>query len=254
MDENLIAAEEASEAIAGEQNSPEESQPTEQIPEETSEEASEHVETEGEKKGYQSRVKELNQRAKLAEMKAQSLEEKLAELTNPAIGNAPQVPQFDPQEPIVAEDEQISYAELNKRIAERDQRILQQASANSELRIKQGEAINRINSEAGSVVRKYPQLDPDNANFDKELSDTITEATEAYVKSQPYSASVSQFVDKLMKPYTRAVAKEVGQATANIAKQVTEAALRPNSIRKGEKPATEKSIAELEAELGIVTN
>lgn len=254
MDENLEAAEEASEAIEGEQNSPEESQPTEQIPEDTGEEASEHVETEGEKKGYQSRVKELNRAKKLAEERAQSLEEKLAELTNPAIGNAPQVPQFNPQEPIVEDGEEISVAELNRRIAERDQRLLQQANANSELRSKQEQAINRINSEASKAVSKYKQLDPDSDQFDQELSDTITEATEAYVKSAPYSASVEKFVDKLMKPYTRAVEKEVGQATANIAKQVTEAALRPNSIRKGEKTASEKSIAELEAELGVVQN
>lgn len=253
MDENQLAAEEASEAIEGEVNSPEESQTTEQIPEETSEEASEHVETEGEKKGYQSRVKELNQRAKLAEKRAQSLEEKLAELTNPTVGvTTPQVSQYSPLEPIVADGEEITVTELNRRVALRDQSLLHQASANSELRIKQGEAINRINSEAGNTVRKYPQLDPQSDQFDSELSDTITEATEAYVKSQPYSASVEKFVDKLMKPYTRAVAKEVGQATANIAKQVTEAALRPNSIRKQEKSAREKSIAELEQELGIV--
>lgn len=251
MDEEITAAEEVietSEGNEGEVNTQEESLPTEQTTEETNSEASEGVETEERpKKGAQSRIKELNSKVK-------SLEEKLAELTSPVGLQNDFQPQFNPTEPIVADGEEISVAELNQRIALRDQRLLQQASANSELRIKQTEAVNRINSEAVSVIRKYPQLDPENENFDQELSDSITEATEAYVKSAPYSASVSKFVDKLMKPYTRAVEKEVGKATANIAKQVTEAALRPTSIQKTEKTAAEKSIAELEQELGIVNS
>jgi flagellar biosynthesis chaperone FliJ len=251
MDEEILAAEEAIETSngnEGEVNTQEESQPTEQTTGETSTEASETVETvEKPKKGAQSRIKELNSEVK-------SLKEKLAELTSPVGLQTDYQPQFNPTEPIVADGEEISVQELNQRIAQRDQRLLQQASANSELRIKQTEAVNRINSEAINVVRKYPQLDPENENFDQELSDSITEATEAYVKSAPYSASVSQFVDKLMKPYTRAVEKEVGKATANIAKQVTEAALRPTSIQKGEKTANELSIAELEAKLGVVNS
>ena len=258
MDEEIQAAEEAietSEAIESEVNTQEDSQPTEQTTEDTSEEASEQVETAGEpRRGAQARIKELNQRAKAAEAKAQSLEEKIAELTSPVGLQDNYQPQFNPTEPIVAEGEEISVAELNQRIAQRDQRLLQQASANSELRIKQTEAVNRINTEANAVIRKYPQLDPESENFDRELSDSITEATEAYVKSQPYSASPIKFVDRLMKPYERAVAKEVGQATANIAKQVTEAALRPTSIQKGEKKASELSLAELEARLGIVNS
>jgi len=101
-------------------------------------------------------------------------------------------------------------------------------------------------------VRTYSQLDPDSDNFDQELSDVITEATEAYVKANPYTASVKKFVAKLMKPYKGAVEKEVGQASEQIAKQASQAALRPTSVRKPEKSAAEKSIAELEDELGLV--
>jgi hypothetical protein len=55
-----------------------------------------------------------------------------------------------------------------------------------------------------------------------------------------------------MKPYLRAVNKEVGQATENIAKQVSESALRPTSIRKEEKATADKTVEELEQELGVV--
>lgn len=215
------------------------------------------AETEGEpKKGADARIRELNQAKKLAEEKAQSLEAKLAELTKPntVTGQPQTVPQYNPQEPIVAPGEEIDVNELNRRISEREQRILQTASASAELMQKRSEAINRINSEASKMVEKFPQLNPDSESFDKELSDTVTEAVEAYVKSNPYNASVEKFTSKLMNSLTRAATKEAGQATENIAKQVSSAALRPTSLKEPEKKATEKSIAELEKELGIINS
>lgn len=255
MDENQEALNREAEEINSrvespttEKNAPEdvvEAEPTGDV---------ETTETEGEpKKGAATRIRELNQKAKLAEEKAKSLEEKLAELTGSSQpGYTGYSQQFSPQEPIVADGEEITAAELNRRIAERDAKLLQAADARSELRFKQNEAINRINTEANAVIREYPELDPDSESFNKDLSDAITEATEAYVTKNPYSASVKKFVAKLMQPYKGAVAKEVGQASEQIAKQVSQAALRPTSVRQPEKTAKEKSIAELEAELGTV--
>lgn len=196
------------------------------------------------KKGYSSRIRELNAAKKAAEDRANSLESKLAELTAPA--QVYQQP-TDFNEPIVKPGEEIDAQEFERR-------VLQRADAKAELRFRQAEAINRINSEAQAVITLYPELDPDSDSFNAELSDTIAEATEAYVKSNPYNASVKQFVNKMMKPYKGAVSKEVGKATENIAKQVSQAALRPNSIKQPEKTANEKSIAELEAELGVVNS
>lgn len=228
---------------------PEESPATEQTTEEVKEPEAEvateeqgtKTETEESNKGANQRIRELNQRAKDAEAKAQSLAERLAEISEP-IGsqeqNVPSYPQYNEGEEISPERYQ---GDVNKT-----------AAALVDIRIKQNNAINRIQNESLDAVRKYSQLDPENDNFDKELSDTVTEATEAYVRNNPYSASVGKFVDRLMKPYLGSVAKEVGKQTENIAKNVSDAALRPTSIRKGEKPASEKSIAELEQELGIV--
>jgi len=209
------------------------------------------------KKGFQARVQELNTKAKAAEAraneaeeKAKSLSDRLEEITGSVEPNQIVEPQVN--EPIVSPGEEIDAAELDKRLQAREAKILQRADAIVTLRGKQQEAITRINNEAQSVIRKYAELDPENESFNKELSDTITESTEAYVKQAPYTASVSKFVDRQMKLYKGAVSKEVGQATENIAKQVSEAALRPTSIRKPEKAANEKSIAELEQDLGIV--
>lgn len=193
------------------------------------------------KKGAQARIRELNAKAKSAEEKAKGLEAKLAELTGSVEPTAPQVP-YTPQITPGAEIDEQTYKSD----------VMQTANSIVELKLKQNEAVSRINSEAREAVSAYPQLDPDSDQYDPELSEAVTEATLNYVKGQPYTASPKKFVDKLMKPYARAVTKEVGKETANIAKQVAESAMRPTSVStNGKKSDAEKSIKELEAELGI---
>lgn len=205
------------------------------------------------KKGYSQRVRQLVKKTKKAEAKAQSLEEKLAELTAPIeqqVARQPIQPQQD--EPIVADGETFSAAELDKRIKAREHRIIQRADSVAQLRAKQSEAITRINQEASEVLRDHPELDPQSDSFDEELSDSVTEATEAHVKANPYSASVKNFVAKQMKPYKRAVAKEVGKVTEKVARQASETALRPASVGGGDKKFEEKSVEEMEEQLGVV--
>jgi len=203
------------------------------------------------KKGYEKRVRQLVSEKKRAQARAQSLEAKLAELTAPVGPQVAQQPPM-PQEPIVKPGEEIDATELDKRIKTREQRLLQQADASAQLRAKQTEAIIRINNEASEVLKKYPELDPDSDSFNEDLSNSITEATEAYVRSNPYTASVKKFVAKLMKPYKGAVEKEVGEVTEKIAKQVSETALRPTSVKGGEKKFEELTIEEMEKKLGVV--
>ncbi|NCN26001.1 hypothetical protein GW915_00345 [bacterium] len=205
---------------------------------------------EASKKGFSQRVRELNTRAKEAEAKAESLAAKLKSLTNP---ETPDYSQNQPkEEPLVQPGEEIDANELDQRLRAREQRILKQTDALIALRGKQQEAVGRINSEAQEVMRVHPELDPESDKFNKELSEAISEATEAYVMKNPYTASVKLFVEKMMRPYKGAVSKGVGEMTESVVKQVSEAALRPTAVREKEKPAGEKSIAELEKELGIL--
>jgi hypothetical protein len=225
---------------------------------ETPTESAEEVEAEAEeteeaqKKGYSQRVRELNTRAKMAEERAKSLEERVAELTRTQ--DVPNVyQQFDaPAEPLIKPGEEIDAFELNKRLEERERRIIAGADATSLLRSKQSEAISRINTESSEAMRTYPELDPDSDTFNKELSETVTEAVEAHIKADPYNASVKKFVSRLMKPYLGAVTREVGKTTETLAKQVSESALRPTNVHKPEKTATEMTQEELEQRLGIV--
>lgn len=217
-------------------------QPEEDVATETESQESETVEES--KKGAAARIRELNSKAKEAEQRARSLEERLAELTSP-VGLPGQAQATQPQEDELNPDGSVNADAFRNR-------VLAEADARAELRIRQSEAIGRINNEASVVMRNFPELDPDSDQFNKELSDVVTEAVESGVKANPYSASPKKIADKMMKLYQGAVAKEAGQASERVAKQVSRAALRPTSVRNPEKTAADKSIAELEAELGMV--
>lgn len=195
------------------------------------------------KKGFSQRVRELNARAKEAEAKAESLSQRLAELTG-SVESREQLSQYRPQ---VEPGSEISPEQYQAD-------VLRTADSIVALRLKQQEAVNRINSESGEAMKQYPELDPESESFDKELSDAVIEAVEAKVLANPYSASVKSVVDKMMKPYKKAVTNGVGKASEGLAKQVSESALRPTSVQKKEKSAEEKTIEELEEDLGIVQN
>jgi len=220
---------------------------------ETVEKVPEEVSKEKPKKGYEQRVRELVKEREEEKAKAKSLAETLAELTGSVEPQAGYQPTYTPpREPIVSPGEEIDATELERRIQAREEQTLQKADALAILRTKQQDAVNRINNEASVAMKTYPELDPESDSFDSELSESVTEAVEAHVRADPFKASVKNFVGKMMKPYQRAVTKEVGKVTENLAKQVSETALRPTSIRPKEKTAGEKTVKELEEELGIV--
>jgi hypothetical protein len=210
----------------------------EETPETTTEGAPEEevaeVETEPKapKKGANARIGEL-----VGEVK--SLKQRLAEVTAPGVSTPPMSNQA------INLDAEVTPEQYR-------QHVLQTAGQMVDLKMKQSEAISRIDKESSEVMRAYPQLDPDSDSFDKELSETVSEAIEAQVRLNPYSASVKKFADKLMKPFNKAVSNGVAQEKETITKQVSQSALRPTAIRTPEKKTEEMSIAELEAKLGIV--
>lgn len=228
-----------------------ETEVTEEV-EETSTESTEEVEeesteTDGQKKGFSQRVRELNSRAKEAEMRAaqaeaeaQSLAQRIAELTgsDEPSATAPKYPQIEPGQEYTPEQYQ--------------QHVAAAAAQIVDLKLKQQNAIQRIQSETSEAVRVYPELDPTSDSYDPDLSKSVTEAVEAKVRANPYSANVKSYVDLLMKPYRRAVTKEVGKVSEKLATQVSQAAARPTSVHKSEKSLAEKTIQELERELGVV--
>ena len=184
------------------------------------------------KKGASTRIRELAGEVK-------SLKQRLSEVT----GNG-EIPTQLPQ-PQIDLDSEVTQDQYR-------QHILQQADSIVQLRMKQSEAISRIDKESSDVMREYPQLDPENDQFDKELSETISDAIEAQVKLNPYSTSVKKIADKLMKPLIKAISNGVSQEKEIITRQVSESALRPTAIKQQDKTAQDMTKEELEAKLGII--
>lgn len=219
----------------------EETPETQETPPEESEEST--------KKGYSNRVRELNQRTKEAEAKAESLQEKLAELTA-KVKPGESVPNFEPLTPLVNPGEEITVDELNKRQVEREKELMKRAAEISGLQAKQISTVERINREAKESITKHPELDPNSQDFDRELSETLTEAAEAYVRANP-DKSLADFVDKQMKLHKRAVSKEEKAEKEEIAKQSSESAVRPTPAKTEEKKFEDLSIDEMEKRLGF---
>ena len=216
-----------------------EEQTTEETPIDSAEPANSEeevvVETEQKpKKGANARIGEL-----VGEVK--SLKQRLQEVTS---GNG-EIPTRQPVNPIDLDSGEVTPDQYR-------QHVMQEASNLVDLKLKQSEAISRIANESAEVMRTYPQLDPSSEHFDKELSETVSEAIEAQVKLNPYSASVKGFADKLMKPFLKGIQNGVAQEKETITRQVSESALRPTSVRKPEKTTEEMSIKELEAKLTFV--
>ncbi len=206
------------------------------------------------KKGAQQRIRELDRRVKEKEAINKSLAEKLAEVTSQLGTTAQPAPSYTPpavEEPLIKPGEEIDAVELERRMQLRDQRILAKAQAHNVFLNQVNRAIDNINKEAREAMDTYPQLNPKHESFNRELSSSVTEASEAFVKANP-GGSLRKFIDNLMKPYQRAVTKEVGEVRENLAKQVSQQAMRPTSVPKGEKTADKMTIKELEDKLGIV--
>jgi len=196
------------------------------------------------KKGAESRIRELSG-------KVHSLKDKIEELTNPVGSDSTQMRSQPPQEnkPLVGPGEEIDGVELERRMADREQRIMQQANQMVDFKTRQAAVIERINRETVEVVGKFQELDPESDDFDEELSDAMYEAVEAKVKSDP-TASVKQFVTKQMKLYKREATREKAGESKEISKQSAQSAIKPSQNKSVDTKFTDLSISEMRNKLG----
>lgn len=194
------------------------------------------------KKGAEYRIRELNEKAKAAEAKADSLAKQIEQLTT---NSQPQQSWDQLNQPLPTDESgQVDAAEFEKR-------ILAKAQAIAELQTARTQHIERVNREAAKVMEEYSVLNPDSDSYDPELSDSVAKASLAFVRQNP-TDSLKKFVDGLMKPYTRSISKQVGGMQEIITKQAAETALRPSSAPKSEKRFEDLSLKEMEERLGKV--
>lgn len=203
------------------------------------------------KKGAESRIRELNSNLKKERAEKESLARKIQELTGSVEPQGYQPNGYDPNKPLIAPGEEVTQEELQRRVAQRDEWLLQRANNMARFEIAKKETLDRVNRESEESIKAYPQLDPDSDSFDDELSESISQATLAYVRTNP-TGSVKKFVDGLMKPYMRSLDKSVASQQTEIVKQASQTAMRPNSVTSTDKKVEDMSTEELEKKLGVV--
>lgn len=167
---------------------------------------------------------------------ARQVEELTAQLSSQPQGVIPQSPTIEPGAEVTQEQYKAD--------------VVRTAQSIAQLEVQKERIIDRINKEAQESISDHPELNPKSEVFDKELSDTITESVRAQIQVNP-TASVKKLVNNLMKPYRKAVEKQVAENTTIVAKQVAETALRPSQVKAVEKPFAELSEKEMEEKLGV---
>ena len=212
---------------------------SEEVVAESTEEATPEVSPEVEgRKTAGSRIRELVDEKKTAEAKAEVAEAKAESL-------AEQVKRMTAQQPVPYQPTPDSGDELTL------EEVLRRSDALTQIRLAQQENIHRVQNEAIEAIKAYPELDPDSEVFDKDLSESVSQATLASIQSNP-TAPVRKFVDSLMKPYKKAVDKQAQGQADTITKQVSQQAMRPTQVQEQEKPFSELSIEEMKKKLGEV--
>jgi hypothetical protein len=111
----------------------------------------------------------------------------------------------------------------------------------SELRQEQ------LRAQVKEVQSAYSELNPDSDNYDPALDAKIAEMYTKYGSGVPLTDYVAEQMELASATASRAAA----EAGAAVVRQKEESALTPGTQSKSEKPAQEKSISELEAELGF---
>lgn len=200
------------------------------------------------KKGYTARVSEAVNRAKQAELEAQSLRAKLAEVTGHTSQLA-DLPPYQPLKPLINPGEEVTIEEINQRQFQRDQELIQRSTQLSNLQVQQALAIERVNREARELTKKYAELDPNSPDWNEELSNTVVEAAESFVRANP-TKSLEEFVDRQMRLYKRAATREAKAEQAEITRQSSQSAIRPTTTKPIDRKFEELSIEEMEAKLG----
>lgn len=193
----------------------------------------EGVEADGKLTGAEKRIHKLVDKVKEKDSVIEDLTSKLAELQS---GDVPQgeYPQYS----------------SNNQDGERELTI-DDLRTIARLEVDKERTVNRINAEAREVIRFYPELDQKNDAFDPDINDAVTSAVWLEIQRDP-SKSVTELTEKYMKPYVQVAERAIGKEKTNLAKQVSDGALRPVNIKSVDKKAEDMTIAELESTLEMV--
>lgn len=205
---------------------------------EKTEQSTEEPKTDGEKKlsGAEKRIHELVDEREKAKQEVADLKAKLADLTaQPAAQES--TPAYQPAEG----ESQGGERELT----------LDDLRTIARLEVEKERTVNRINAQAAEAVKLHPELDKSSEKFDPDINEAVTTAVWLEVQKDP-SKDVLKLTDKYMKPYRKAAERAVGEEKKVLAQQVNDEALRPVNVKPVDKKFEDKSLNEMEEELGVV--
>jgi len=204
------------------------------------EEAQPTVSEEPKLKPVEKRIHKLVDKVKEAEQARDSLAKQVEDLTFQLSGGQANTPQYQPTIEPGAEVTQEQYKAD----------VVRTAQSIAQLEVQKQRLVDTINREAAESMSDHPELNPKSESFDRELSEMIVESVKAQIQSNP-SASVKKLVNQMMKPYRKAIDKQVAENQATVTQQVAETALRPSQVKVVEKPFGELSIEEMEKRLPV---
>jgi hypothetical protein len=213
-------------------------EPTESQAEPTGEAEAQVEETS--KKGANARIRELSAEKKQIATERDTLAQKVEQLEAISRGlddNQFNAPTIQPGQEITPEQYEAT--------------VQQKARAAAFLEIKRHETINNLKQGLKEGILENPELQPGSDVFDPELSDSISEDEENFIKVNPLG-DVKKFISKKMKPFRKAQELSAGEASREVAKQSSERATRPTAHQGGEKPFESLSLEEMEQQLGKV--
>ena len=185
--------------------------------------------------GAEKRIHQLVDERDEYKSKVEDLSSRLAELTTGKQDDA-EIPQYQQQYPDTSGERELTIDDLR---------------AIARLEVEKERTISRIQAEGQEAIKTYSVLDKSSPDFDPDVNEAVTSAVYLEIQRDP-SQSVKKLTEKYMKPYLKAAERAVGQEKETLAKQVSETALRPSNIKGNDKKFHEKSLEEMEQELGMV--
>lgn len=151
--------------------------------------------------------------------------------------------------------QELTVEQMKEMLSKAEQRGESRAAGLVDMKFAQREALDKVRKGSRKALKEFPVLDPNNKEgFNKELSDAITGVISDKVRSN-INTDVFTEVQKLMKPYEKAIQQASAREKETMAKQIAETASRPSS-KDAPKQAQDrpKTWQDIENEVGVVRN
>lgn len=162
----------------------------------------------------------------------------------PASQAPPYAPPYQPGQEVTYDQYQTDMVNTVAAIAQLEAQKLRQEFVAKE-------RAENFDRDVMSIEQRYPQLNEDSPEYDPKLSEKIATMYEKLATKSP-DIRLREIADDIMDVAARQSAKSTAKVTKKIAQQAAETAIQPDTGNKPvQKTAKEKSLDELEAELGF---